>query len=179
MQPNPPVHLARPEPDPSIRAADVAIALAPLVAGSVVGIATNASGRGWYRRLRKPAWTPPDAVFGPVWTALYLLMGLAAALVFREERGRARREPAERRLAAGSFAVQLALNLLWSVLFFGLRRVRPALVELVALWASIVATTIAFARIRLIAGLLLLPYLAWTTFAGLLNLDIARRNPRA
>ena len=84
---------------------------------------------------------------------------------------------ADRALAA--YAVQLALNLGWSILFFGARRPKAAGAEIAALWVSIVATVIAFARVRLAAGLLLLPYLAWTSFAGLLNAEIVRRNPRA
>ncbi len=81
--------------------------------------------------------------------------------------------------AQAAFAVQLALNLGWSILFFGARRPKAAGAEMAALWVSIVATVIAFARVRLAAGLLLLPYLAWTSFAGLLNAEIIRRNPRA
>jgi benzodiazapine receptor len=154
----------------------VALATIPLVAGSLVGVATNARGQRWYRRLAKPRWTPPDGVFGPVWTVLYLLMGASASLVAR----RLRRAPAGD--AAGSlplaaFGVQLVLNLLWSVLFFGTRRVRLALVDIAALWIAILATMALFARVRMLAAVLLLPYLAWTSFAALLNLEIARRNP--
>jgi tryptophan-rich sensory protein len=166
--------------DEPLAARDVALALAPLVAGSIVGVATNARGVGWYRRLSKPSWTPPDAVFGPVWTVLYLLMGIAATLVARAGRERLPAGVDEPRRGAdralGVFAVQLGLNLLWSVVFFGLRLVRPAAAEIVAVWVSVVATIVAFARVRTLAAVLLLPYLAWTTFAALLNLDIARRN---
>lgn len=160
----------------SVAPQDVALGLAPLVAGTVVGLATNADGSRWYRRLAKPAWTPPDAVFGPVWSVLYLLMGVAAVLVARAG-GRAPRSAV--RPALGLFGVQLLLNLGWSIVFFGARRVRLAGVELAALWVSIAITVVAFLRVRLLAGLLLLPYLAWTTFAGALNADLARRNPRA
>jgi tryptophan-rich sensory protein len=184
---DPPMPLARSSAgqrlsvEPPLAARDVALSLAPLLAGSVVGVATNARGMGWYRSLSKPAWNPPDAVFGPVWTVLYLLMGIAASLVARS--GRERRpegvdEPRRRAdRALGAFAVQLVLNLLWSVVFFGFRGIRPAAAEIVALWVAIVATIGAFARVRMLAAALLLPYLAWTTFAALLNLDIARRNP--
>ena len=168
--------------DPPVEARDVALAVGPLIAGSLVGVATNASGMPWYRTLSKPGWNPPDAVFGPVWTVLYLLMGLAAAIVARAGRVRLPAgvdEPRRRwDRALGAFAVQLVLNLLWSVLFFGLRGIRPAAAEIVALWLSIVVTIVAFARLRLIAGVMLLPYLAWTTFAAALNLEIVRRNPR-
>ena len=154
-----------------------ALAVAPLVAGTAIGLVTNAAGQPWYRRLSKPAWTPPSGVFGPVWTVLYLLMGLALVLVVREDPGRPEPPRPRVRIALGAFATQLVLNLLWSVVFFGARRVRLAAVEIAILWTTIVATVAAFARVRPLAGAVLLPYLAWTTFAGLLNLDIARRNP--
>jgi translocator protein len=157
----------------SLDARDVALGLAPLVAGTAVGIATNSRGSGWYRRLAKPSWTPPDAVFGPVWTVLYLLMGAASVGVVRADAQRSKGP------AIGLYALQLALNLGWSTLFFGLRRPRPAVIELAVLWGSIAATIVAFARVRLAAGVLLLPYLAWTSFAGLLNVEIVRRNPDA
>ena len=125
---------------------DVAVVVTPVVAGSAVGIAIAGSIRGWYRTLDKPAWTPPDGVFGPVWTVLYLLMGIAAALVARE----GRRGPASRPRAGqqavdaslGAFAVQLVLNLAWSLVFFRARRLRLAALEIVALWAAIVVTTV-------------------------------------
>jgi translocator protein len=172
-----------PAPLADFGARDVALGAAPLVAGTIVGLATNSGGTDWYRGLSKPSWTPPDAVFGPVWSVLYLLMGTASVLVARAGRTLPKyasevAQPSTDR-ALGAFAVQLVLNLGWSVLFFGLRRPRAAGVELVALWAGIAATVIAFARVPLAAGLLLLPYLAWTSFAGLLNAEIIRRNPRA
>jgi benzodiazapine receptor len=162
---------------------DAAIVAAPVVAGGVVGALTAGAIRGWYRTLEKPSWNPPDGIFGPVWTTLYLLMGVAAAIVAREGRGRSPgRDAADARtvrVGLGAFVVQLALNLGWSLVFFRARRLRLAFAELVVLWVAIAVTTVAFARVRIVAGLLLVPYLAWTTFAGILNLDIARRNPRA
>lgn len=159
---------------------DLVLGLGPLVAGSVVGVLTNARGQGWYRRLSKPRWTPPDAVFGPVWTTLYLLMGLAAAMVARSGRERLPAgvdEPRRRAdLAIGAFAVQLVLNLLWSMVFFGARRVRLAAAEIAILDGAILATVAAFARVRPVSAALLLPYLAWSAFATALNIDIARRN---
>jgi translocator protein len=160
-----------------IEPADVALGVGPLVLGTIVGLVTNASGQLWYRRLSKPSWTPPDAVFGPVWTLLYLLMGFAAVLV-RRERPRDGSAPSSPGIALGLFGGQLALNLLWSILFFGRRQVRAAFVEIVLLLAALVATIVAFARIRLTAAALLLPYLAWTSFAAGLTAAIARRNPR-
>ena len=172
-----------PQPLAGVDARDLALGVAPLVAGTIVGLATNSRGTGWYRQLAKPSWTPPDYVFGPVWSVLYLLMGTASVLVARAGRTRPENasavgQPRTDR-AQAAFAVQLALNLGWSILFFGARRPKAAGAEIAALWVSIVATVIAFARVRLAAGLLLLPYLAWTSFAGLLNAEIIRRNPRA
>ncbi len=169
---------------PVVTPAEIALGIAPLVAGTAVGLATNARGLSWYRTLSKPGWTPPDGVFGPAWTVLYVLQGIAAVLVLRAparsaEAGSGPVGDAQRRSAIGLFAAQLALNLGWSVVFFGRQRVRAALLELVVLWVALLATTVAFARVRLRAGVLLLPYLAWTTFAGVLNAAIARRNPGA
>jgi translocator protein len=124
----------------------------------------------WYASLEQPAWAPPDWVFGPVWTALYATMGVAAWLVWRTWGFTGAR------LALGLYVVQLVLNGMWSWIFFGLQRPGLALVEILALWVAIVATTVAFWRIRRPAGLLLLPYLAWVAFAALLNAAIWRLN---
>jgi translocator protein len=161
-----------------IEPADVALGVGPLVLGTIVGLVTNEGGQVWYRRLSKPSWTPPDAVFGPVWTVLYLLMGAAAVLVRRAGSTGGSRASGSN-LALGLFGGQLVLNLLWSIIFFGRRQVRAGLVEIVVLLAALVATVVAFARVRLTAALLLLPYLAWTSFAAVLTAAIARRNPRA
>ena len=162
----------------SLEPIDVALGVGPLVLGTVVGILTNTSGQPWYRRLSKPAWTPPAVVFGPVWTVLYLLMGAAAVLVRRARPTDGTRAPGSD-LALGLFGGQLVLNLLWSIIFFGRQQVRAGLVEIVVLLAALVATVVAFARVRLAAALLLLPYLVWTSFATILTAAIARRNPRA
>jgi tryptophan-rich sensory protein len=118
---------------------------------------------GWYAQLQKPAWNPPAWIFGPVWTVLYVLMAVAAWSVWR--RGGCR----EQRLALGLFLGQLALNALWTPLFFGLHRPDLALVDLVLLWFLLAATIAAFARVRRSAAALLLPYLAWSSFAAFLN----------
>jgi tryptophan-rich sensory protein len=124
---------------------------AALTAGSV---------NAWYPTLRKPLSTPPDWVFGPVWTVLYFLMALAAWLVWRK-RGLG--------LPLALFAVQLLLNVGWSAVFFGLRRPGWAFVEIVVLWLAIAATTVSFWRVSRPAGLMLVPYWAWTLFAAVLN----------
>jgi tryptophan-rich sensory protein len=124
----------------------------------------------WYAALAKPNWNPPSSVFGPVWSILYVLMGVAAWLVWR----RAGFSGAP--VALGLFLVQLVLNGMWSYLFFGIRQPGFAFVDIVVLWLVILATTIAFWRVSLPAGLLLLPYLCWVGFATALNLQLWRLN---
>jgi len=121
----------------------------------------------WYDSLRRPAFTPPGWLFGPVWTVLYFLMALAAWLVWRKA-GFGR--------PVAIFAVQLALNACWTVLFFGLRRPDLAFAEIVILWAAIVATMVTFARVCRPAAWLLAPYLAWVSFAAVLNAAFWRLN---
>jgi benzodiazapine receptor len=140
-----------------------------LLAGAVGGLA--AAPGEWYNSLNKPAWNPPSWIFGPVWTTLYILMGIAAALAWEGRRTRAGR------VAFLLFGLQLALNALWSWLFFHWHRPDLALADLVVLWVVILGALIAFRRIRPLAGWLLVPYLAWVSFAGVLNASIAKRNP--
>jgi translocator protein len=123
----------------------------------------------YYARLRKPSWAPPPWVFGPAWTLLYTMMGVAAWLV-------AKRGGPGTRPALALWGAQLALNGAWSPIFFGLRAPGAALVEIGVMWVAIAATTIAFFLRRTAAGALMLPYLAWVTFATALNLAIWRRN---
>ena len=124
----------------------------------------------WYASLRKPGWQPPSWLFGPVWTALYVAMAVAAWLVWRE----AGIEGAGAALAL--WGVQLLLNLAWSGLFFALRSPGWALVEIAVLWLAILATTVLFFRHSAWAGALMVPYLAWVTFASALNTAIVRLN---
>ena len=119
---------------------------------------------GWYDGLRKPVFTPPDWVFGPAWTVLYVLMGVAAFLVW--QRGWESRPV---RVALGWFAVQLVLNALWSPVFFGLHRIGLALVVILLLWGAIVATIVSFLNVSKLAAGLLCPYLLWVSFAATLN----------
>ncbi|MBA3711177.1 MAG: tryptophan-rich sensory protein [Pyrinomonadaceae bacterium] len=125
---------------------------------------------GWYAALRKPPWNPPNWVFGPVWSVLYLLMAVAAWLVWR------RRDFARVSLPLALFGVQLVLNGLWSVLFFGWHRPDLALIEIVFLWSAILATMLAFRRVVPLATRLLVPYLLWVSFAAVLNFTIWRMN---
>jgi translocator protein len=123
----------------------------------------------WYASLQKPSWNPPSWVFGPVWTTLYVMMGTAAWLVWDRGRGAAR-------VALGLFLVQLAFNAGWSWLFFGLNAPGLAFGWILLLWALIAATAAAFRATRTAAGVLLLPYLAWVTFAAALNFTLWRMN---
>jgi tryptophan-rich sensory protein len=149
----------------------VALVATPFIVAALGSRFTLASLGSWYRRLDKPAWNPPDRVFGPVWTALYLLMGIAAVRVWQARRGGRDVGP-----ALALYAVQLGLNLAWSWLFFDRRRLDLALADIAALDVAIAGTALAFGRVRPEAGLLLVPYLAWSTFATVLNAEIARRN---
>jgi tryptophan-rich sensory protein len=150
-----------------------AIALfGPFLVGALGSLPTARAIPTWYRALDKPGWNPPNAVFGPVWTTLYALMGIALVLV--------RRSDAPQRVvdrAEAVFGLQLALNLAWSFVFFGGRDLRGAVAVIGALWIAILATIVQFWGIRRAAGLLLVPYLGWVSFASLLNAEIARRNP--
>ncbi len=139
-------------------------------AAALGGIATGPEIDGWYRTLEKPSWQPPPWVFGPVWSVLYLLMAVAAWLVWRRSGFRDAAVP------LSLFAVQLILNVAWSWIFFRLEMPGWAWLELVVLWLAIVVTTWAFFRRTSAAGGLMLPYLAWVTFAGALNFAIWRLN---
>jgi translocator protein len=139
---------------------------------ATLGAVASIDAKDFYSRLDQPSWAPPSAVFGPVWTLLYACMGVAAWLVWRE-RGWARA-----RGALGLFVLQLALNALWSWLFFAWHRGGLALADIVAMWLLILATLIAFVRVRKLAGWLLVPYLAWVSFAAALNYSVWMRNPQ-
>jgi len=121
----------------------------------------------WYESLQKPPLNPPNWIFGPVWTLLYIGMGVAAAFVWRSS---------QRALPIGLWFAQLLLNAVWSWLFFGLHRTGLAFAEILVLWSLILATTLAFWRVRPLAGALLLPYLAWVGFAAWLNWGLWQLN---
>jgi len=141
-----------------------------LGAGGLGAIATTPEIEGWYRTIAKPEWNPPDWIFGPVWTTLFILMAIAAWLVWKPAGFKAAATP------LSLFAWQLLLNIAWSWIFFGLHELGWAFVEIVVLWLAIAATTIAFFRCSQIAGWLLVPYLAWVSFAAVLNFTIWRMN---
>lgn len=123
----------------------------------------------WYRGLEKPRWTPPGWAFPLVWTALYLAMALAAMRV-------AQLPGAGQALAF--WAAQIAFNTLWTPIFFGLRRMRAAMVVMAGLWLTVAATMLGFWHLDPLAGALFAPYLLWVTIAGALNLSVLRRNPQ-
>lgn len=141
-----------------------------LAVGAIGALATAHSEDTWYARLAKPPFNPPNWVFGPVWTTLYVLMAVAAWLISGRAKGPARRA------ALAMYLLQLALNLGWSLIFFGLRSPFPALIELGVLLAAILATAALFWRLDRLAGVLLLPYALWSSFAFALNLEIWRLN---
>lgn len=136
------------------------------LAGIIGAIATSSSVSTWYQSLQKGLLNPPSWVFGPVWTILYLLMGIAAYLVWKQGINE-RTRPALR-----LFVIQLLLNMAWSFIFFGLRLPGMALIEIVIMLIAIILTAIAFYRVSRVAGLLFVPYIAWVSFATYLNASI-------
>ncbi|MEL6169408.1 MAG: TspO/MBR family protein [Pseudomonadota bacterium] len=124
----------------------------------------------WYEALKKPVWTPPNWLFPVAWTTLYLLISFAAARAAPND-GSA--------YAMAFYAIQIALNALWTPVFFGLRRMDQAMIVVLALWLAVAATMVAFYRLDMVAGLLFAPYLLWVTVAAALNLSVWRKNKDA
>jgi tryptophan-rich sensory protein len=139
---------------------------------AAIGSAASIQAGPFYTELIRPEWAPPANLFGPVWTILYALMGIAAWLVWRVGGFRAART------ALTLFLVQLAVNALWSWLFFGWHLGGLAFADIVLLWVLIVATLIAFSRVKPLAGALLIPYLLWVSFASALNYSVWQLNPQ-
>ena len=138
-------------------------------ATAAVGAVASVDAASFYAQLSKPSWAPPAWVFGPVWSVLYALMGVAAWLVWRS--------PGPKSVALTLFGAQLAANALWSWLFFAWHRGALAAMEILVLLALIVAMIVAFWRISRLAGLLLVPYLLWVSFASVLTWAVWRSNP--
>lgn len=141
-------------------------------AAAAIGALASVQAADFYRQLAQPSWAPPASVFGPVWSVLYVLMGVAAWLAWRD--GGWHRQ----RGVLVLFVLQLAVNALWSWLFFGWHRGALAFADIVLLWLLIVATVIGFWRVRPLAGALLLPYLGWVSFATALNYAVWQLNPQ-
>ena len=149
-------------------------ALAGFVAANVAAASSGALFRpgDWYEHLNKPWWRPPNWLFGPAWSVLYLMNTTAGWFIYKSDS-----EDAPRALTV--YGISLALNAAWSGIFFGLRRMDLALLELIALWMSIALMIVLFRPIDETAAMLLYPYLAWVSFAGVLNFTMWRLNPRA
>ena len=137
--------------------------LIPLIIGGVGGIATASGVKGWYQTLNKPSFNPPNYLFGPVWTVLYILMGISLYLVLQSP------SSSRSKQAFSAFCVQLFLNFWWSFLFFKFHLLGAALVEIVLIWLSIIVMITTFYRNNKVAALLQIPYLLWVTFASVLN----------
>lgn len=144
--------------------------VACLAVAGLGGVFTSSSVRDWYPVLQKPSWNPPSWLFGPVWTTLYIMMAVAAWLVWR------RRGSVHVKSALRLFVFQLILNALWSPLFFGLRSPLAGLLDIVPLWVAILATLLSFWKISPVAGVLLVPYWLWVSFATALNFAIWKLN---
>ncbi len=144
----------------------------PLGVGAISGIATSNNVDTWFTTINKPAFNPPSWVFAPVWTTLYILMGVAFFLVWKSSAP----PSANKRTAASFFMLQMALNFLWSFLFFHFHEIGLALLDIILLWCSIILCIIYFRKINKTAALLLLPYLLWVSFATVLNAAIYMLN---
>jgi len=154
------------------RALGIIVAIVVCELAGIIGtVFTTPSIPGWYAGLTKPSFNPPNWIFGPVWTTLYALMGVAAYLVF----SKGLKTPGVK-AALAVFAAQLVLNTLWSIVFFGAHRILGAVVVIVLLWAMILATILLFHKISRPAAYLLVPYLLWVSFAAVLNISLYALN---
>ncbi len=142
------------------------------LAGAVGTVSTLPQITSWYAALTKPSWTPPNWAFGPIWSTLYILMGIALFLVWREGLNRK-----NVRIAVLIFAAQLIINVLWSLIFFGTHNIFGGLILIIILIAAILVNIIVFYRISKPAGLILIPYLVWVCIAGYLNYSVYILNP--
>ncbi len=145
----------------------VAAVVSCIVLGSLGGIVTITGPGSWYALLAKPAFSPPGWLFAPVWTLLFILMGISLWMVWNKGAGRR-----NVRIALGIFAVQFAFNIAWSFLFFGMQSPFLGLVDILILWVLILATIVCFYRVQRTAAYLLIPYILWVSFASFLNYTI-------
>ncbi len=141
--------------------------VACLCAGIIGSVFTTPAITTWYAALQKPAFTPPNWLFAPAWTILYILMGIVASIIWHKGL-----DNRANKTALIIFLIQLILNILWSVAFFGLHSPLYGIIVIVALWIAILFTIIKFFRISKLAGALLLPYIGWVTFAAALNISV-------
>ena len=164
-----PAHPGR--PSALTQAAGLLVALAVTFLAATAGAVASVDAGAFYSQLDRPGWAPPGWLFGPVWSVLYTLMAVAAWLVWRKVGF------PQATVAISLFMTQLVANALWSWVFFAWHRGALAVVEILVLWGLVAATAVAFWRVQRLAALLLVPYLAWVSFAAALTLALWRRNP--
>ena len=145
--------------------------LIPLVVGFTSGFFTAGNVTGWYQTIQKPSWNPPSWIFGPVWTTLYILIGIALFLVWRSDVAES-----VKNTAIILFAVQLVFNFFWSLIFFEMHEPGWAFAEIVVMWVLILLTIFSFGKVSSLAAWLLVPYISWVSFASILNYTIWRLN---
>ncbi len=143
----------------------------PVAVGATAGFFTATGVDSWYQTINKPSWNPPNWIFAPVWTTLYIMMGIALFLVWKSNTG-----AGLKRTAITLFAVQLGLNFFWSFIFFDQQQPGWALVEIIMMWLAILLTIFAFAKVNKTAAWLLVPYISWVSFATILNYTIWQLN---
>ena len=148
----------------------IAIAI-PLIVGGTSGFFTATGVESWYQTIARPTWNPPGWIFGPVWTTLYVMMGISLFLVWKEDTS-----VELKKIAIALFTVQLVLNFFWSFIFFNQHQIGWALVEIAAMWVFILLTIFAFAQVNKAAAWLLVPYISWVSFATILNYTIWQLN---
>ena len=148
----------------------IAIAI-PLIVGGTSGFFTATGVESWYQTIARPTWNPPGWLFGPVWTTLYVMMGISLFLVWKEDAS-----VELKKIGIALFAVQLVLNFFWSFIFFNQHQIGWALVEIAAMWVFILLTIFAFAQVNKAAAWLLVPYISWVSFATILNYTIWQLN---
>lgn len=148
----------------------IAIAI-PVAVGGISGFFTSTGVESWYQTINKPSWNPPGWIFGPVWTTLYIMMGVALFLVWKSNAS-----DVLKRTAITIFAIQLLLNFFWSFIFFDQQQIGWALVEIIVMWVFILLTIFAFANVSKLAAWLLVPYISWVSFATFLNYTIWKLN---
>jgi tryptophan-rich sensory protein len=143
----------------------------PVLVGATAGFFTVSGVGTWYQNINKPSWNPPSWIFGPVWTTLYIMMGIALFLVWKSEVS-----DVMKKNAIAIFAVQLLLNFFWSFIFFNQQQPGWAFVEIIVMWIAILSTIFVFANVSKTAAWLLVPYISWVSFATILNYTIWQLN---
>ena len=145
--------------------------LIPLIVGFTSGFFTAGNVTGWYQTIQKPSWNPPSWIFGPVWTTLYIMMGIALFLVWRSDAA-----DSVKKTAIVLFGVQLVFNFFWSLIFFEMHQPGWAFAEIVVMWVFILLTIFSFGKVSSLAAWLLVPYISWVSFASILNYTIWKLN---